>query len=463
MLRAGGNAVDAAVCAAAVLGVVEPYASGVGGDCFALIMPRGDPSRIVSYNGSGRAPAAADADALWGAGVCRIAADTATAVTVPGAVEAWARLTADHGSLPLSVLLKPAIAAAADGWTVTEKVAATWTRWQGRIGSPAPDPGEPVRNPELARTLQQIAADGAAGFYAGTVAEDIVDALQAAGGLHTLGDFAATRGEYAQPVKGSYRNATVWECPPNTQGVTALALMALVAAERPASDPLGPERHHRLAEAARIALSERDATLADPAVVAPRTDQWPAAPPVAGRDTTFVAAVDGDGTLTALISSIFDPFGSGIMAPRSGVLLNCRGAGFRLEPGHPNRLAPSRRPLHTIIPALAQLGDGRLIAFGVTGGDYQPAGQTYVLGNLLDYGMGLQEAIDLPRIQATAAGLLVEPGIPDTTRAGLSARGHAVRDAPEPIGSGQIAVLDPRSGKISGAADQRRDGCVVRA
>ncbi|MFL5841207.1 MAG: gamma-glutamyltransferase family protein [Thermoleophilaceae bacterium] len=497
VLRSGGNAVDAAVCAAAVLAVVEPYASGLGGDCFAIVVPGADAAATLAYNGSGRAPIGADPDALWDRGVARIAPTSAIAVTIPGAVEAWSRLVADHGSRELGELLAPAIQAAEDGFEVTAKVARTWARWAGRLaGDPAaaerllphgraPRRGERHANEALAGTLRSVAAHGAAGFYEGPVAEDLVDRLRAAGGPHTLADFAAAQGEYVHPLSRSYRGAEVWQCPPNGPGVAALQLLGILESFPAADwDPLGADRHHVLAEATRVVLGERDAYVSDPdtapcpagELLAPerierlreavdplRAAAWVPTPAYPHRDTTYLAVIDGDGTLVSLISSIFDSFGSGLLGPRSGVLLHCRGAGFVLEPGHPNRLAPRRRPMHTIMPAVARLEDGRLLAFGVTGGNYQPTGQAYVLGNLVDHGMELQAAVDLPRAHPTAQGLIAEPGLPAATRDALSVRGHEVRPAPAPVGSAQAATLDRRTGVLDGAADARRDGCVLRA
>jgi gamma-glutamyltranspeptidase/glutathione hydrolase len=497
VLSAGGNAVDAAVCAAAVLAVVEPYGSGLGGDCFAIVVPRADVSAAFAYNGSGRAPAAADADALLERGVTHIHPASADAVTIPGAAEAWARLVADHGTRPLDELLAPAVEAAEDGFEVTAKVAASWARWAERLTGDAaardallprgraPAAGERHANGALAATLRRVARHGAAGFYEGPVAEDLVEHLRARGGQHTLEDFASARGEYDEPISRPYRDAAVWECPPNGQGVAALQLLGVLEGFPAADwDPLGPERLHLLAEATRLALGERDAHVADPdtsaaaaadlisdehieslreAVDPRRAVRWEPPSGRPHRDTTYVAVVDGDGTLVSLMSSIFEPFGSGLMGPGSGVLLHCRGAGFVLEPGHPNRLAPRRRPMHTIIPAVARLGDDRLLALGVTGADYQPTGQAYVLGNIVDHGMPLQAAVDLARAQPTASGVVAELAIPAATRAALQARGHVVDAISASIGCAQIAALDPRTGELDGAADTRRDGCVLRA
>jgi gamma-glutamyltranspeptidase/glutathione hydrolase len=494
VMRRGGNAVDAAVAAAAVLGVVEPHASGAGGDCFALVAPGLDPARMLAYNGSGQAPAGASTERLLERGVERIAPDGAEAVTVPGAVDAWERLVSDHGQRSLADVLRPAADLAERGFAVTPAVAAAWRRAAGRlhvdpaatrtllVRGAAPAAGATVRLPGLAVTLRRIARDGAAGFYTGEVAEDLVETLRARGGPHTLADFAAARGEYVRPIRGAYRDgADVWECPPNGQGVIALQILAVLAGLR-REDPLGADRLHVFAEAARLGLADRDAALADPdaapaaaaallddarirrlrdAIDLRRAGASVPPPMLAQPSTTAVVAVDTDGTLVSLVSSVFEPFGSGIVGPRSGVLLHNRGAGFVVEPGHPNTIAPRRRPLHTIIPAIASVPGHELVAFGVTGGDYQAPGHAWLVGNLVDYGMGLQAAIDFPRLAVAPGRLTLEPSIPEAVAVELAARGHRVERAAKPIGSAQAVTVNAVTGATRGAADGRRDGSVM--
>jgi gamma-glutamyltranspeptidase/glutathione hydrolase len=498
VLRGGGNAVDAAVAAAAVLAVAEPYASGLGGDCFALIAPAGEVGRTIAYNGSGRAPAAATCEWFADRGIASIDRCSPHAVTVPGAVEAWARLVADHGTLPLADVLAPAIALAQDGCPIHGSVAEAWrlgrallsvdpaTRRAFLPGGMAPVAGSHVRHPQLAATLRQVAEGGRAAFYEGRIAADLVTDLRARGGLHTLEDFATAYGEYVEPIGAEYRDGVeVITPPPNGQGVVALEMLRILSGfDLGAADPVGPRRLHLIAEAARLAFADRDAVLADPAHApvpvqallaeerigrlrrAVRPDLFtPAAtrpsivPP--HPDTTHVCVVDAEQTAVSLICSVFHPWGSGLTEPRTGVLLHSRGSGFVVDPAHPNAIGPGKRPMHTLIPSLGHIGAGVKFVLGVTGGHFQPTGQAYVLGNLVDHGHDALTAVQAPRAFPTGAEILVEPGIPAPTVTALQSLGHVVRAAPEPIGSAQLITIDDGSGTLSGAADPRRDGCVI--
>jgi gamma-glutamyltranspeptidase / glutathione hydrolase len=488
-LRAGGNAVDAAVCAAAVLAVAEPHMTGIGGDCFCLYAPAGG-GPPAAYNGSGRAPAAADPDALAGDA---IEPRSAHAVTVPGAVEAWERLAAEHGRLALADLLAPAIRLAREGCPVQAVVAHDWGLTASLLrddpkaarvylpGGRAPAAGERHRQPELAATLEEVARGGAAAFYEGRVAHAAVARLRELGGAHSLEDFAAHRGERVEPVAATYRGLEVWECPPNGQGVTALTMLRLLDGfDLAGTDPLGAERVHLLCEAGRIAFAERDRLVADApldasgllaeeriarlraAIDPERAMDAPPLAPAGGfpahRDTVCLAVVDSGGGAASLVNSLFHPWGSGIVAPGTGVLLHNRGAGFVLEPGHPNRLAPGRRPLHTLIPALAYAGGEPVMAFGVMGADYQPFGHVQLVQGIADHGLDVQAAIDLPRAMRAYEPLLAEDGIPAAAREGLAARGHRVVAAGAPLGGAQAIWVDRESGVLAGGSDQRKDG-----
>lgn len=495
VLREGGNAIDAAVTAAAVLAVVEPHSTGIGGDVFCLYAPAGG-GEVIALNGSGRAPAAASAGALRDAGLGAIPFTSPHAVTVPGAVCAWERLLADHGRLDLDRVLAPAIAYAIEGYPVGDVIADAWSRERDKLqadpdaaavflpqGLP-PRAGEVHRQPRLGETMQAIASHGAGAFYEGPVAKDIVGKLRTAGGVHTEEDFAAAAVNYVTPIRTRYRGVDVYECPPNGQGIIALLMLNLLSGFDLASlDPLGPERFHLEAEATRLAYSERAARLADPEhaevpveallsdahaeALRARIDVQRMTPDLTPpelpehRDTVYLTVVDADRNAVSFINSLFHSFGSGILAPESGVMLHNRGAGFALGPGHPNELMPGKRPMHTIIPALAVRGDRAWLPFGVMGGHFQPVGQAHFLTNVLDFGMDVQEALDCPRAFHFDGVLSCERGVPRSTREALERLGHAV-DVPDlPFGGGQAISIDPDNGVLSAGSDPRKDGAAI--
>ncbi|MBS0394753.1 MAG: gamma-glutamyltransferase [Proteobacteria bacterium] len=495
VLRDGGNAVDAAIAAVAVLGVVEPTQTGIGGDCFALYMPAAT-GRVHAINGSGWAPAAASTDWFRDRGIPAIDPTSAHAVTVPGAVAAWGRLAEDHGTFGLDRLLAPAIRAAEDGYPVTERVARDWRRQLTKLrsqphaaatflpGGEAPRAGDLHRQPRLAAALRAIASGGPAAFYRGEIAADIVACLRALGGLHSLDDFAAFEAEYVEPIRASYRGYDLWQCPPNGQGLTSLLIArTLERFEIGRLAALGAERLHLLGEAARLGYAVRDAVVCDPrqgrvkveellsdrhvATLASRispsqriADLTPAPLP-AHRDTVFLTVVDRDLNCIAFINSIFDDFGSGIVAPQTGIVLHNRGSGFVIDPAHPNTIAGRKRPLHTIIPALLTRAGRAVMPFGCTGGHFQPIGQMQLLSNLLDLGMPLQRAVDAPRIFARGEVFEVERRIPADAVAGLRALGHVVTLAENPLGTAQAIYIDRERGILHGAADGRRDGVAL--
>lgn len=404
ILRRGGNAIDAAIAAVALLGVVEPVQTGIGGDCFALYMRRGE-GDIIALNGSGWTPAAASLPGLLAQGMTSIPVESGHAVTVPGAVASWARLAIDHGTIPLADLLQPAIEAAEYGYPVTERVARDWAKQVSKLrgnaaaaeiflpgGSP-PRPGDIHRQSALAKALRAIASDGPAAFYEGWIARDMVEALRAAGGYHELKDFSDYSPEYVTPISASYRGYEVWECPPNGQGIVPLIMLkALEGFDASRWAALSVERCHALSEIGRQAYADRDCFIGDP-----RTGAIPVAELLAEpraeklrrrvsferltegfapvlmpehRHTTFVAVVDSERNTVALINSIFDDFGSGIVSPRSGVIFHNRACGFVLHPGHPNAIAGRKRPLNTIIPALVTRHGRAVMPFGVTGDSF---------------------------------------------------------------------------------------------
>jgi gamma-glutamyltranspeptidase/glutathione hydrolase len=491
ILKSGGNAVDAAIGAAVLLGICEPHMTGLGGDCFALVSRPGND--VVAQNGSGRAPRGLSAAALRTEGHAAIPPGSPHAVTVPGAVDAFCRLSARFGALGLDRVLAPAIRYSEEGVPVAPRVAFDWAREGGRLdgdaarhflqGGETPAVGSVFRAPGQAEVLRRIARDGARAFYEGEVAADMLDALRARGGVHTEADFAATEADWGAPVEGTYRGVRLLEHPPNGQGAAAILMAGILSQfDLGALDPFGVERAHLELEAAKLAYDARDRFVGDPAhagrldhVIAPETAERLAAlidpgralaaPAAAAeavhRETVLVTVVDRDRMAVSLIYSIFDSFGTGIASPRFGILLHNRGEGFTLAEGHPNEAGGGKRPLHTIIPAMLARDDGVTMPFGVMGGTYQAAGHARLLSNLVDYGMDPQEAIDGPRCFSYGGIATVERGYPDAVRAALANLGHRVEIPEKPIGGAQAIEIDPARGILVGASDPRKDGCAI--
>lgn len=491
VLRAGGNAADAAIAGAVLLGFCEPQMTGLGGDTFVLVKPAGQ-DRVLALNGSGRAPKGLDAAALRARGLDRMPDQGIEAVTVPGAVDAFCRLSADWGRAGLEAALAPAIRYAEDGVPVAPRTARDWAEaadtLKGRaretllLQGRAPRVGEVFRAPGQAEVLRRIAREGRAGFYEGEVAEDMVTSLNALGGTHTRDDFAQTACTWGDPVQGSYKGADLWEHPPNGQGATAILMLNILSHFDIASmDPFGADRAHLEAEAAKLAYDARNRFIADAdhttrlahmlspetasrlaALIDPRR-AMPAAAPLTEavhRDTIYITVVDADRMAVSLIYSVYWSFGSGFASDRFGINFQNRGAGFTLTPGHPNEAGGGKRPMHTIIPAMLGQGGRVTMPFGVMGGAYQPCGHARVVSNMLDFGMAPQDAIDAPRCFADAAGLQIERGYAPAVAADLAARGHKVTEADTPLGGAQAILMHP-SGVLEGGSDPRKDGCAL--
>ncbi|OJW23111.1 MAG: gamma-glutamyltransferase [Rhodospirillales bacterium 69-11] len=498
VLRNGGNALDAAVAACAVLCVIEPQSTGIGGDCFCLYAPAGT-GKVHALNGSGRAPAAATIDWYESQGISAIENTSAHSVTVPGAINAWETLLAAHGRKGLDELLQPAIRYAAEGWPVHAKVAWDWARLEGKLrkngtetflpNGSAPKVGDMFVQSALAETLRAIAKHGAKAFYEGPVAADIVATLRARGGLHTEADLAEglNNAQFVTPVTLNWKGYDVYQCPPNGQGLLVLMMLGMLGNLDSAHDGCsGVIRAHRHIEAARLAYRDRDAFLADPTQVDVPTHKLlspdylkaqaalisdeRAIPvlPNAGesllpphRDTVYLCVVDRDGNACSFINSLFEGFGSGILAEKSGVMLQNRGFGFRFERGHPNCIAPMKRPMHTIIPGMVMKDGQAVMPFGVMGGHYQPVGQSWFLTNFLEYGLDIQEAIDLPRLFPFKGKLQVERGIPADVVAKLAAMGHDPELVERPHGGGQAIWIDRARGTLVGGSEPRKDGLAL--
>jgi len=493
VLRDGGNAVDAAIAAAAVLCLAEPHMTGIGGDCFVLYSPKGE--LPLALNGSGRAPAAATLDWYLEHGFHEIPERSAHAVTVPGAVDAWFRLVADYGTRDMAALLQPAIRLAEEGCQVAPRVAFDFTKGCAQVAAdPVAAPlflrggkplalGNTMRQPLLAATLRRIAKEGRRGFYEGPVAEDIVARLRALGGLHRLEDFAAQQSVYETPISVTYAGHEVYECPPNGQGIVALMMLkALARFDLFDARYSEADQVHLLAEVTKTAYSARDAYFCDPEAnpfdvsrylsdeYADRTHATISLRHSSGalvldevehKDTIYLAVVDRDGNAISFINSLFAEFGSGIMAPNSGVLLHSRGSIFRVVPRHPNAIGPRKRPLHTIIPGML-VKDGRAaMPFGIMGGHYQATGHAHYLTRLLRGGLDPQAAAEAPRSFAYGGVLQLEPTVDTATAAELERRGHAVVFTEKPLGGCQAIRIDCERGVLIGGSDPRKDGIAM--
>ena len=509
VLREGGNAADAAVAAAAVLSVVEPTMNGIGGDLFAIVYDA-KTKRLTGLNASGRAGRAATPEEFRRRNVSRIPERGVLAITVPGVVDGWSELLARHGTIQLGRALRPAIEYARDGFPVPEIIATMWKDNEDDLrvdpaaartflpGGRAPATGEVFRNPKLAATLEQIASGGRDAFYRGPVAAAMAADLRRREGLLDERDFADHRSDWVEPVSTRYRGYDVFELGLNTQGFVALEMLNILEGYDLAA--LGHNSAaclHLLVEANRIAFADRRAYLADADVVpaavqamliskeyaarrrkeisrdraassyAPGRPEGgpepaPASVDVTGTgDTIYLTVADAQGNVVSLIQSLYDAFGSGIVAGDTGVALQNRGALFTLQAGHPNLVAPRKRPFHTLVPAMV-MKDGRpWLSFGVMGGDMQPQGHVQVLLNLIDFGMNVQEAGEAARYRLAGSNVALESAIGAETRAALEKLGHKVTSGFGMWGGFQGILIDPKSGVLMGGSDPRKDGLAI--
>jgi gamma-glutamyltranspeptidase/glutathione hydrolase len=494
VLGAGGTAADAAVAAAAVLCVVDPRSTGIGGDAFALHWARGA-REPLALAGAGPAPAGLTPEALTAAGFAAMPQLGPWAVTIPGAVSAWETLLARCGRLGLDRVLAPAIALAQDGFAVTPIVADEWAASAHRLehdaaagalllpGGRPPAAGDRWANPELAAVLREIASGGADAFYRGRTAELIGAAVERAGGALRAADLADWKGaEWVTPLRRRFRDVEVFELPPPGQGLVVLEALGIFEAldfPAPLDSSARADEEHAAIESIKLAFADAARYIADPDVESVPTgmllsdgylarrraqlDMTAAGVAEAGAvsDTVYISAVDGEGGACSFIQSLYEGFGSGVAVPGTGIVLQNRGSNFVLEPGHPNRVAPGKRPYHTIIPAI--LGrDGRFCGcLGVVGGYMQPQGQMQILRHLLDHGMGVQAAIDAPRVRFTRGReIAVEPGFNPDVVAELARRGHVIGELDRFSAGGAQAIL--RDGdRLRGASDPRKDGVAL--
>ncbi len=498
-LMKGGNAVDAAVCAAATLNVVEPASTGIGGDLFALVWDA-KTKQVRALNASGRAPAAASVDELAAQGLTHIPDTSPYAVTVPGTVDGWQTLLDACGSTSLSEALAPAIRYAEEGYPVSPVIAAGFaaglpklTRFpSGKellLNGEAPRTGQIMRAPELARSLRDVAEGGREAFYHGPLAQRISDYVQERGGWLTTQDFASHASTWDTPISARYRGVTCWECPPNGQGINAL--MALNIAEGFDLNSMGFQTtatYHHLIESMRLAFADGFRWVNDPShipvpverllskshaderrsLISPHQAMTQATsdPIPAHSDTVYVTCIDGEGNACSLINSLFHGFGTGLVVPKTGIALHNRGSNFSMDPNHPNVLAPGKRPFHTIIPGLATR-DGELwLSYGVMGGFQQAQGHLQVMVNMVDFGLDPQAALDARRFNVNLDETTsLEQDVPMEVIEGLRSLGHSITpDSGRPgllFGGGQIIQRDPATGALTAGSDPRKDGCAV--
>jgi gamma-glutamyltranspeptidase/glutathione hydrolase len=514
VLQSGGNAIDAAIAAASVLAVVEPTLTGIGGDLFAIVYDA-KTRTLRGLNASGRSAYAATPEVFAARKLTAIPGGGVYSVTVPGVVDGWSALLSAYGTMPLSRLLAPAIDYARNGYAVSEIISEQWDASAGKLAADpaaartflphghAPRPGEVFANPNLAATLQQIASGGRDAFYKGPIRAAIVADMKKRGGLLDNRDFSEHTSDWIAPISTRYRGYDVYELPPNTQGFVTLEMLNILEGfDIKSLGHNSAEYLHLLVEAKRIAFADRAAYLADPDFVPPAVlalliskdyaaarrkeinpahaaqgfrpaaiaSVGPSAYPderaanLTGRDrgdTIYMTVADGNGNVVSLIQSLFSEFGSGIVAGETGIVLHNRGALFNLTSGHPDRIGPHKRPMHTLVPAFV-MKDGRpWVSFGVMGGDHQAQGHTQVLVNLIDFGMNIQEAGEAARVHHGNGGLDVESAIPQSVRAGLTQRGHHVSEVIGAYGGYQGILIDPQTGVLMGGSDPRKDGLAI--
>lgn len=504
ILEQGGNAIDAAVAANAMMGLVAPMNDGIGGDLFAIVYIA-KTGKLHGLNASGWAPKALTADYLRAKGIDRMPQRGINTVTVPGAVNGWDKLLTRFGKRTFAQVLAPAIAYAEGGFPVGEVVSVYWKDSKDVLAADAPtaktflldgrvpDAGEVVRNPELAWSYRQLAATGKSAFYTGTIARRILASSASHGGTMTAADLAEFDSEWVDPISTTYRGWTVYELPPNGQGIAALEMLNIME-----TFPFAAAGHnsvralHLMIEAKKLAYADMQRYDADPRfatvpVAAMRSKSYAAqrarlinperanctvgagTPTVTDNGTTYLSVVDKEGNMVSLIQSNYSTvgFGSGLAVAGAGFVLHNRGGGFTLDKDSPNVLAGRKRPLHTIIPAFMEKGDTR-IAFGIMGGWNQAQAHAQFVSNIVDFGMNVQGALDAPRFsKETFPGCDVnfESRISEVTRQSLAALGHQVvmrgDYSSTRMGAGQAVQRNFTTGVNSGASDPRKDGAAI--
>ncbi len=501
VLMQGGNAVDAAVASAAVLNVVEPVSTGVGGDMFALVWNNRERS-VRAINGSGRSPMAQTIDSLESEGHRTMPQSGVHSVTVPGAVHGWETLLKECGTMPMSKLLEPAIQYADEGFPVSDIIAFQWAGQEEKLSrlpsgqemlldGRAPKHGEMMRIPTLARTLQTIAEGGSDAFYNGDIAAKMAAFIQEQGGCMETADLSSHTSDWEEPISIDYRGVTCWECPPNGQGVAALeALNIIEGFDIAAMGAQTPDTYHHLIEAMRLAFADAFQYVADPAHAWIPTEELiskkfadqrralidsqkamttvPYGKVQGGSDTVYISAVDEEGNACSFIYSIYSNFGAGLVVPGTGIVLHNRGGLFSMDRDHANALTGGKRPYHTIIPGLATKGDDLYLCYGVMGAFMQPQGHLQVISNLVDHGMDPQQALNALRFIVAEDEVSLEEGVSKEVLSELQRRGHKTRTIDSywrglsgGFGGAQLIQRDPETGVLRGASEPRKDGCAV--
>jgi len=508
VLQSGGNAIDAAITAAAVLAVVEPTMNGVGGDLFAIVYSAKD-KKIHGLNASGRAPAAATVAEFKRRGLQRIPLRGELAVSVPGVVDGWHEVLSKYGTRTMAQALEPAIRYAREGYPVSEIISDQWKSVESLLAKDsfaaatfltngkAPAPGDVMKNPALAASLELIAKDGRDAFYKGALAKAIAEDMQRRNGLLTAKDLADHRSDWVEPLSTTYRGYQVLELPPNTQGIAALeTLNILEGFDLKSLGHNSAAYLHLLVEAKRIAFADRGAWIGDPSTtpakalqqmlskeyaaerrkeinrdkaaadykplsIDGRTTPAGGAEPAGRGDTIYMTAADAEGNVISLIQSIYETFGSGIVAGNTGIVLHNRANLFTLDEGHPNMLVPGKRPFHTLVPAMVLKDGVPWVSFGVMGGDMQAQGHVQVLLNLVEFGMNIQDAGEAARFRHSGAGLALESAFSQEARAGLTSRGHQLITTPGVFGGFQGIMIDPKTRVLMAGSDPRKDGMAA--
>ncbi len=501
ILARGGSAMDAAIAANAVLGVVEPTSDGIGGDLFAIYWDA-KTGKLTGINASGWAPKALSIDYLRAKSITTMPQEGIQSVTVPGCVDGWEKLHAKFGKVPWRDLFQPAIYYAANGFPVTEMIAGGWARATAtlemddngrRIFMPdgrTPSVGEMFRNPELAKALELIASGGAAAFYRGPIAKAILRTSDKRGGAMAAADLSEFASEWVEPISTDYRGWKVYELPPNGQGMATLEMLNMMERFPLASyGPLTADALHIKMEAQKLAYADLHRYLADPryaqvpvaGIISKRYAEEsarkidaahaqcapePGDPKRYAGDTIYLAVVDRQGNIASLIQSVYLSFGSGVMVEGYGFHLQNRGGLFEMDPQHPNALAGRKRPFHTIIPGFMEKGPLH-IGFGIMGGLNQAQAHAQFISYMVDHGMNIQAALEAPRftkLDFTGCGVMIESRVPPDVRAELTRRGHKLDvqgDFSSWMGGGQVVVHDVAAGVNYGASSPRKDGAAI--
>lgn len=503
VLKKGGTAIDAAIAANAVLGLVEPTGNGIGGDLFAIVWDA-KTKKLYGFNGSGRSPKALTMEYFNSQSIKRIPGSGALSVSVPGCVDGWFELHKRFGKTPMKELLTPAVQYARQGFPVSEVIAHHWRGYANSLkkfenwnklympGGETPRKGDIFKNEDLANTLEQIIKGGRDAFYKGTIASTIAETVKREGGFLSAQDLNDHHSTWVEPVSTNYRGYDVWELPPNGQGIAVLQMLNILEQFDLKSYGFGsPEHIHLLVEAKKLAYEDRAQYIADPAFEALPVEQliaksyanerakridmnkagtYEPGAMEGGSNTIYLTTADKDGNMVSFIQSNFAGMGSGIVPDRLGFSLQNRGCSFNLEPGKPNSYAPGKRPFHTLIPGFITRDGRPFMSFGVMGADMQPQGHVQVIVNLIDFGMNLQEAGDAPRVkhegsssptggkaQSTGA-VTLENGFSQNTLLELMKKGHRFDIDVSGYGGYQAIMFDAEKGVYYGASESRKDG-----